>query len=364
MMIQFDLNLILVPLALLFTIVWAYDWFFAKKYTHLPQMEREYKRAKKRLPKQERALKNALRTHNLTLSDSELSAKFAEHSLPADVAQAYQDCNQTRAVMAQEADAPLLVHYSYGIWWILVLFVMGRSWLAEPYLIPSSSMVPTLHTGDFILVNKFAYGLRFPITQKEFLPIGRPKNGDVVTFRYPNNPKLTYVKRVIGVEGDTVAMRQGQLYVNDKRLDTGEASYSMPKNLLKGLYPAQVSGRTLSKDERLQLSTMEENATHYHNETLHTHHYQVRSLGMDISQYAPFLQATSPDVITSAGRDWQVVVPKDKFFMMGDNRDRSEDSRFWGFVDAQQLSGRVELVLAHKNPGLSLPNIFAARRVD
>lgn len=363
-MIEFDINLLLVPLALLFTLVWAYDYFIAKKYTYLPKFERAHKRAKKALPKHKRALAKAQKAHGLSLTDSELSSRMAHNDLPVPIVKAYQDYQKTCITLAQDAQAPALVRWSYDTWWIVIAIIAVRSWLIEPMMIPSSSMVPTLHTGDFILVNKFAYGLRLPIVNYEFLRIGRPAHGDVVVFRYPQNPRISYIKRVIGVGGDTVAMQNGALFVNGKPLELSEQSYTMRPNFVATLFPAVIESTQLSGEQRAQLGVQEESMARYSQEKLGVHTYLVRTLGIDASQYAPFLQSVSPNVVASGGKDWQVVVPNEQFFVMGDNRDRSQDARFWGFVEARHLAGRAEAVWAHKNAGLSLPNPLYFHFID
>lgn len=355
-LVNFDINLILVPLALLFTLVWAYDYFVAKKYTYLPRLERSKKHTAKSLKSAQNTLKKALQRHALSLTESELSAHAQSGNLPDDVMTAYAEIQKNRTILAQEANAPMLVRWSYDTWWLLLLIVFGRAFIIEPFGIPSSSMVPTLYTGDFIVVNKFAYGLRLPITHTKILPLSQPQNGDVVVFRYPQNPNINYIKRVIGVSGDTVAMQNGELFVNGKALGVNPSDYTMPNALYGGLYPSQINGQTLSINERGDLGSKEETQARYHEEMLGNHRYIARTLGVDASQYAPFLQSVSPSVVMSGGRDWQVVVPEGQYFMMGDNRDRSEDSRFWGFVPEKNLAGKATYIWMHKEAGLHLPS--------
>ncbi len=105
-----------------------------------------------------------------------------------------------------EGEEPVLVEYARSFFPVLLAVLLLRSFVAEPFRIPSGSMLPTLEIGDFILVNKFAYGLRLPVLHTKILDIGQPQRGDVVVFRYPENPKVDYIKRLIGVPGDVVAM--------------------------------------------------------------------------------------------------------------------------------------------------------------
>ena len=120
------------------------------------------------------------------------------------------------------AKEPVVVEYARSFFPVIFAVLLIRSFLAEPFRIPSSSMMPTLLIGDFILVNKFAYGLRWPVLNRKFVELGEPERGDIVVFRYPGNPRIPedpakgtdYIKRVVGLPGDTLEMRDGELYVN------------------------------------------------------------------------------------------------------------------------------------------------------
>ena len=109
---------------------------------------------------------------------------------------------------------PVVIEYSRSLFPVLLIVLLFRSFLFEPFKIPSGSMIPTLLVGDFIVVNKFAYGLRLPVAHTKIVPIGEPERGDVVVFRYPVDPKVNFIKRLVGLPGDTLSYRDKQLFVN------------------------------------------------------------------------------------------------------------------------------------------------------
>ncbi len=212
----------------------------------------------------------------------------------------------------QEADdttkEPILVEYSRFLFPVFFIVLVVRGFLVEPFQIPSGSMLPTLEPGDFILVNKFSYGLRFPIGYQKFLDLGSPERGDVVVFRYPRDPDTDYIKRVVGIPGDRIRYENKQLYINDK-LVTAEHLHPYPKDMNMN-------------ELREKLGEIE-------------HHIL---LGKNYTSIRPY---TYDDV----------VVPEDAYFVLGDNRDNSGDSRFWGFVPDQNLKGRAFMIWFHKRQG-------------
>ena len=197
---------------------------------------------------------------------------------------------------------PILVEYSRSLFPVLLIVLVFRSFLFEPFRIPSGSMMPTLLEGDFIVVNKYAYGLRLPVANTEILAIGDPGRGDVVVFRYPLDPAVNFIKRVVGLPGDTITWRGKQLYVNGEVVPLAqEARYS---------------------DDEVKCERPNPDAVRY-TETL------------DGREHAVLLHERSPS------RDLQWEVPEGHYFVMGDNRDRSNDSREWGFVPRDNLLGRA-----------------------
>ena len=257
----------------------------------------------------------------------------------------------------EKSTAP--VRWAYDFFPILAIVLVVRSFLIEPFNIPSSSMVPTLYTGDFIAVNKYAYGIRLPLVNTKVLDLGAPQHGDVVVFRFPLNPKQYYIKRVIGVGGDTVSFNNGQLSVNGKAIATTPANFTPDPKMTAQLYPPgkTETGEVVTAEQAAQLGNQEEQTAQYVQESPSSNHqHLVRYLGdKNWFQYASFLQQASPQLMVSQGQQWQLTVPKGHYFVMGDNRDRSADGRFWGFVPDENLAGKAVYVWTHKASGLSLP---------
>lgn len=202
---------------------------------------------------------------------------------------------------------------------ILVVFVL-RSFLFEPFRIPSGSMIPTLLIGDLILVNKFDYGIRLPIINKKIIPVGEPKRGDVMVFRYPLDPSVDYVKRVIGLPGDKISYRNKRLEVN------GVAVPTMP--LAEEFFDRDRVSYTKQFVEKLP-----------RNGETREHRILNDATSMAMNpEIFPFRENCS---YTDSGLALSCVVPAGHYFMMGDNRDNSMDSRFWGFVPDRNIVGRA-----------------------
>ena len=191
---------------------------------------------------------------------------------------------------------------------VVLLIFGGRAFAYEPMRVPSGSMTPTLLTGDFILVDKHSYGLRNPFDNRRLAGDAVPDRGDVVVFRYPGDRSQRYVKRVVGVPGDVVEVRDGWVTLNGRRLDV------VPRG------PFVDSGTPGAPVLRLELSERLPGREH------------------------PVLRCVSACRDGVAGR-W--VVPPGRYFVMGDNRDNSADSRYWGYVDDADLVGRVARVWFH-----------------
>lgn len=160
---------------------------------------------------------------------------------------------------------------------LLALFI--RTFIVQAFKIPSGSMLPTLKIGDHLLVNKFSYGVKMPFTGTQIVPWNQPARGDVVVFRYPKNRKIDYIKRVIGLPGDNVEIKNKQLFINGKKIDDPHAHFA--------------SNVILSRKSSVR------------------------------DNFGP------------------VIVPKDSLFVMGDNRDNSSDGRFWGFVNQKDVLGKA-----------------------
>ena len=230
-----------------------------------------------------------------------------------------------RAVLAPrrspDAGEPGWVEYSKSFFPVLLIVFLLRSFLAEPFKIPSSSMRPTLEVGDFILVNKFGYGIRLPIIEKKILPIADPQRGDVVVFRYPLNPSQDFIKRVIGVGGDVVQYRDKQLAVNGTPWPQDrDGSYGY----LEGLRFETLERRA----ERTDGAADRAHIIGINPQAAPVYPQNVRSFpGKENCDYNE--------------RGFTCRVPPGQYLMMGDNRDNSDDSRYWGFVPDDHIRGKA-----------------------
>jgi len=212
---------------------------------------------------------------------------------------------QEQGVAARE---PVLVEYARSFFPVLLVVLLLRSFLYEPFRIPSGSMMPTLLVGDFILVNKYDYGLRLPVLHTKLTEGEAPKRGDVMVFRFPENESLDFIKRVIGLPGDHIQYYNRRLTVNGKPL---------PVEYL-GKYEGQGTGPESMQGADVYKETVDA-VTH--------------------------LMMTDPKVPYSA--DGELVVPQGQYFVMGDNRDHSNDSRYWGFVPEENLVGKAVGIWMH-----------------
>jgi signal peptidase I len=216
---------------------------------------------------------------------------------------------------------PIWVEYSKSFFPVLLVVFVLRSFLAEPFKIPSSSMRPTLEVGDFILVNKFIYGIRLPIIEQKIIPIHDPKRGDVVVFRYPLNPSQDFIKRVVGLPGDVVEYRDKKLTVNGKP------------------WPQQADS-SYSYLEGLRFETLERRIEETDADPARAHTIGINAQAQPVypSNVRSFPGRENCDYNE---RGFQCRVPAGHYFMMGDNRDNSDDSRYWGFVPDDHLRGRA-----------------------
>jgi len=195
----------------------------------------------------------------------------------------------------------IMVDYGRSLFPVIMIVFVLRSFIVEPFRIPSGSMLPTLHLGDFILVNKAAYGLRLPIVYRKVVPTGEPERGDVMVFRYPENPKINFIKRVIGLPGDKVKVVGRTVYINGEQLEQELVDANHQAADLRGGYPS--------------------------------------------NRYLEQIDDVKHDILQRKGgrgsKGFDGVVPQGHYFVMGDNRDNSRDSRYWGFVPEDNLVGRA-----------------------
>ncbi|MCX9158283.1 signal peptidase I [Niveibacterium sp. 24ML] len=220
-----------------------------------------------------------------------------------------------------EAPEPIWVEWGAGFFPILLAIFLLRSFLVEPFRIPSGSMIPTLLVGDFILVNKFAYGIRLPVIDKKVIDYGTPKRGDVVVFRYPQNPAQDYIKRIVGLPGDKIE------YINKRLTINGEL-----------IAVTQVEDYLHA--DRLQYSRR-------FNEKLGDIEHQILNdadMPAFVAQPLPF---AGREHCTYTVEGVRCTVPAGHYFAMGDNRDQSSDSRVWGFVPDENLRGRAFFIWFH-----------------
>ena len=230
-----------------------------------------------------------------------------------------EEVAETIAILSQD---PLIIEYAKSFFPVLLIVLILRSFLIEPFQIPTGSMIPTLEVGDFILVNKYAYGVRLPIIGTKLMDIADPKRGEVMVFIPPHENKY-YIKRVIGLPGDTVRYQESNLYINGELVE---------REFLES---------RLIETERGGISA------ELYNETIG----EVEHITQLIPAFNRERNRTS----------W--VIPNGFYFMMGDNRDNSSDSRVWGTVPEKDIVGKAIAVWMHKEPGLHLPSFSRNQRI-
>ncbi len=216
------------------------------------------------------------------------------------------------------AHRPWWIEYTAGLFPVFIVVFLLRSFLFEPFKIPSGSMIPTLLVGDLILVNKYTYGVRLPILNTKIVDMGSPARGDVMVFRYPLDPSVDYIKRVVGLPGDTLTIRDNQVTIDGKPVEMTRVGE---------FYDVERGGYAPLYSEKLGEIT--------HN---------------------LLTELNNPGFIRLPERDGQVPdrehckpspggftckVPPKHYFMMGDNRERSQDSRSWGFVPEENIVGKA-----------------------
>lgn len=218
---------------------------------------------------------------------------------------------------------PIWIEYSGGLFPMIALVFCFRSFLYEPFKIPSSSMLPTLLIGDLILVNKFTYGIRFPIINKKIISINNPKRGDVVVFKYPKNTSENYIKRVIGIPGDKIIYKNKRLTINTKKI-----SYQVLSDYLDN------SNSIFYKQWKEKLDNI-------------WHKLLIDERTPDF--ILNFEEFPHHQLCTYNFEGFMCTVPKGQYFVMGDNRDNSLDSRYWGFVPDQNIVGKAFFIWMNFN---------------
>jgi len=217
---------------------------------------------------------------------------------------------------------PWWVEYSKSFFPVILLVFLLRSFLVEPFKIPSGSMIPTLLVGDFILVNKFTYGIRLPVINLKVLDGSQPQRGEVMVFRYPENPSFDYIKRVVGVPGDLISYRDKRLWVN------GQPAAVLPD----GEYRYTEAGLNVISVSRFR-------------ETLGGHDHAIlinpQTPAIQLGGVRQFPQKDNCEYNESG---FTCRVPVGHYFLMGDNRDSSSDSRYWGFVPDRNIVGKAFMI--------------------
>jgi signal peptidase I len=224
---------------------------------------------------------------------------------------------------AQDAKQQWWVEYSISFFPVILIVFLLRSFLVEPFKIPSSSMVPTLLVGDFILVNKYTYGIRLPVANKKLIEIGRPERGDVMVFRFPEDPSLDYIKRVVALPGDRLEYRNKRLSINGTPVPMKQVDDYLSRERMQfsRRYVETVNGvgHEILLDEDAPASVMPARAYP------HAANCNYNSSGV------------------------ACTVPPGHYFVMGDNRDNSSDSRVWGFVPDENIVGRAFFIWLNLN---------------
>jgi signal peptidase I len=226
---------------------------------------------------------------------------------------------------------PGTVDYARSFFPVALVVLVLRSFIFEPFRIPSDSMMPTLLDGDFIIVNKYTYGLRLPVINRKIIPVGLPQRGDVVVFRYPRDPSVNYIKRLVGLPGDHVQVRSDRITINGQ---------PVPFKIIAPYNDGCYIGMQLA-EEQLGL--------HVHQSMLcpvPLFPSSVTPSGCDRSEsrgyYCGGEGGATADALTAGdGPTFETTVPPGSYFMMGDNRDNSEDGRVWGFVPEDNLVGKA-----------------------
>lgn len=211
---------------------------------------------------------------------------------------------------------------------VFLVVLVIRSFIVEPFTIPSGSMLPTLQVHDFILVNKFSYGLRLPVINTKIVPTGEPQRGDVMVFKYPENTQQNFIKRVVGLPGDHVAVRDNVLYVNGEQVQREQVNELKNDRVWRREFIENLGG--------------------------------TKHLIWQEGVVNPF--SGQEELSSRTQGEW--TVPEGSYFVMGDNRDNSNDSRFWGVVPEQLVVGKAFTIWMHWAPIFSIPSFSRNGSID
>jgi signal peptidase I len=230
---------------------------------------------------------------------------------------------------------PGTVDYARSFFPVALVVLVLRSFIFEPFRIPSDSMMPTLLDGDFIIVNKYAYGLRLPVINRKIIPIGSPRRGDVVVFRFPKDPSVNFIKRLIGLPGDHVQVRRDRITINGQPVPFRIlAAYNDGCYINMQLAEEQL-GRHVHQAMLCPVQLFPTSITPPGCNRSGSRGYYCGGEGNDTGPGSPV------DAMIGEGPLYDAVVPPGHYFMMGDNRDNSDDGRSWGFVPEDNLVGKA-----------------------
>lgn len=289
-----NFELILIILLIVTGVVWFLDFFLLSK---------------KRLSKATRAL-----------------TEFDLHSQQKSIHHKDEILVQREKFEAELNKAPAWIEYSGSFFPVIVLVFVMRSFLFEPFKIPSESMLPTLFSGDYILVNKYTYGVRLPILGDKLIEINEPQRGDVMVFKFPLNRKQNYIKRVVGIPGDKIIYKNKKLTINGNLV-----SYEKSTDFLHEASVLQYSAQ------------FRENLTGVNHQILNDDNKPPFVDVLEKPQF-PFSELCDYDEV-----GFSCTVPSGHYFMMGDNRDNSLDGRYWGFVPDKNIVGKAFFIWMNFN---------------
>jgi len=281
---SWNFALILFVLLVVTGIIWSYDFFYARRV-----------RARK--------------------MQAEVASFDAHQAATTSPLSSDEIARERQSVVTKAGHVPWWIEYAVSFFPVILFVFVLRSFIVEPFRIPSGSMLPTMQSGDLILVNKFTYGLRLPVVDQKVVDIGAPARGDVMVFRYPPQPEIDYIKRVVGLPGDEVAYVDKKLFINGTEV------------------PRVRDGDYYEPDRVSYIAQFEEQL----GEVAHKILVDPRRM----QEYSPIWAFPQRDSCQYARNGVRCTVPEGEYFVMGDNRDNSADSRYWGFVPEKNIVGKA-----------------------